>query len=145
MKQESKTLHLTLEAGSAEDFRMLLKQALYEIEKHLPAPPDSSFEVRQAAAARTIFDDSVSTRGQTATGNADGTLGHYSFELVSGPVAYAELEKKLLREGYVRGKHASHGYSRGVVYRHNLHGVKEISGDPLEVRDFVPKKDPFDL
>jgi hypothetical protein len=55
MKNTARALSLKIDAPSPEDLVMLLRQAIYEVEKLLPPPPDAPEHVRTARLNRSLL------------------------------------------------------------------------------------------
>lgn len=137
MKDDSRALSLNIEASTPEDFNELLRQALYEIRKLLPLPPDAPVGERNNRVVSAFLEDS-----QVSVGRTEGTLGRYAFEFLRGSREYAELERALLKQGYTRQRNSDFLGDAEFVYEHQDLGKKVIAGAPLAVQTYEPKADP---
>ncbi len=132
MKDQHRALTLTIDANSAEDMQMLLKQALYEINQLLPQPSDaSSAQIRQAAArgALALLGYERVTKGHTT-----GSLGSYEFSFIHSSREFKALEDQLLAQGYELKK-SSKSFLGADYYEHPSLPPMVITGDPFEIKE----------
>lgn len=133
MKDKRRALTLSIDANSAEDMQMLLKQALYEIEQLLPLPTDASSEEKARSAYKAILSPSRGG-GRVTTGHTQGSIGSYEFSYTHSSREYKTLEDQLLEQGYKLKNEA--GFLSGMeFYAHPTLPSKIITGDPLAIED----------
>lgn len=143
MKDNSRSLTLTIEASNPDDFNALLRQARYEIEKLLPLPEDASEDARRKRTSDVLMSGMFTEQSQTTRGYSSGTLGSYKFEMVKGSQAYADVERELMDKGFERKPIMSPFTANDLefYYSHEEHGIKVIDGSPLAARDYAPGED----
>lgn len=143
MKDDCRSLTLTIEARNPNDFNVLLRQARYEIEKLLPPPEGASDDERTKRNANRWVFGSYTEESQITEGHSSGTLGSYRFKMIKGSSEYANIERDLLAQGFER--HRTMGVFRTdgleFYYTHDQHGTKVIDGEPLTVRDHTTEED----
>lgn len=133
MNDQRRALTLTIDANSALDLQMLLKQALYEIEQLLPLPPDSSSEQVARSAYKTILSPSLGGE-RTTKGHTQGSLGSYEFSFVHSSREFKALEDQLLEQGY-KLQTNGHSFFGKESYTHPTLPAKVIAGEPLAITD----------
>lgn len=133
MKDKRRALTLTIDANSAEDMKMLLQQALYEIDQLLPLPPGASSEQVARSAYKAIL--SPSQGGERVTkGHTQGSIGSYEFSFVHSSREFKACEDQLLEQGYELASTRDF-FSGEEFYVHPSLPAKIISGDPLIIKD----------
>lgn len=118
---------------------MLLRQAMYEVEKLLPVPPDAPEHVRAAQFNKSLvasFASASENESSVVTGHTQGSMGTYEFEFHLNSREYTSLERTLLDDGYTRTTPRTSFLSyEGFVYTHPSLPAKCIDGKPLAIRD----------
>lgn len=133
MSISHRSLTLTIEAETAEDMVVLLRQALYEINKNLPPPPDAPIEERNAYSVGRLY--SKTSRDKRLVGHTSGSMGSYSFEFFKCARLFYELEQQLLSQGYFEDPTEDWGNLDRHLYAHPELPPKEIVGPPWAIVD----------
>jgi len=139
MVDRRRALTLTIDANSAQDMKMLLKQALYEIDQLLPLPNDSSPEERARSAYMKILSPSMGG-ARVARGHTQGSIGSYEFSYIHSSREYKALEDQLLEQGY-QLENEGGMFTNTEFYGHSTLPPKIITGNPLAIED-KPPRDP---
>jgi hypothetical protein len=133
MSHSHRSLTLTIDAESEEDMAALLRQALYELNKHLPPPSDAPIEERNAYAAKRF--SYQTSPDKKLVGHTSGSMGRYSFEFFKCSRLFYELEQQLISQGYVRDPLEDFDDWNHHLYVHSELPPKEIAGTPLSIID----------
>ena len=136
MTNNARALTLSIDAHSPDDMVMLLRQAMYELEKLLPLPRGASVGEQNSRSMADVL--GPSNPATVVKGSSVGTIGTYSFEFHRNSREYTQLENKLLSEGFTRVQRTDTWHFGDLVYTHPTLPTACIEGEPLAICSAKP-------